>query len=634
MKYNLTIIIIFLAGFWFRVSAQEQLLPLQIDPVLNDFYESNENQSFKSQMAEPMFLPFFDDFNQYSLYPDSKRWLGINVYVNKKFQYFPPDLGVATFDAMDGTGKIHTNAGPYSFPADTLLSQPIRLDSLQDPVLRPIMVKDSVYFSFYYQPQGIGNAPEETDKLTLEFFSPVLNLWFPVWSSDGTTLDSFFVKQETYSQQVFIPISDSAKYYHSGFQFRFHNMASLAGVSQPDWQGNCDHWNIDLVWLDYNRTITDSSYRKIAFISEPPSMIKRYESMPYRQYRNDPTNSMKESIDSVYISNLDKEEYTSTYSYKISGQTNQDSIYNGGTATIFPFSESGYSNYDRFLNPEVISFFSIYNETFKSYSITHTVNDIGLTGIGDTVVRIQEFGNYYAYDDGTPEAGYGLSEIGGKAALQFKLNTKDTLRKVQMYFNPTLTSANEQYFYLMVWKNIEPEEVVYKKSFKVSFTEGLYNFVTFDLDTAIVLANEFYVGFQQITADNLNMGFDFAGNSKDYLYYYVGNQWNNSLYNGALMIRPVFGSANFVGAEEIKEKENLKIYPNPLFGEYLYLNWPDKNLDDMWLEIYHIGGQQVYSNRAESIVQLGTLNNGVYFVRITDPSTGESVTQKLIKQTR
>jgi hypothetical protein len=625
--------ITFLVFFGYRISAQETLLPLQTDPVLREFYNNSNPNSLKNQMAEPMFLPFFDDFNQYSLYPDSKRWLGINVYVNKKYQYFPPDLGVATFDAMDGSGKIHSNAGPYSFPADTLLSQPIRLDSLMDPVLRPVLVSDSIYFSFYYQPQGQGNAPEETDKLTLEFYSPALDQWDEVWSSEGTTLDSLFANAGTYAQQVFIAVNDSARYYHSGFQFRFHNMASLAGNSQPDWQGNCDHWNIDLVWFDYNRTITDSSYRKIAFISEPPSMIKRYESMPYRQYRNDPTNSMKESLDSVYISNLDDEVYTSTYSFKISGQTNQDSIYNGGSADILPFAESGYSRYPGFLNPIIDMFFSIYNETFKTYAITHTVNDIGFTGIGDTVVRIQEFGDYYAYDDGTPEAGYGLSNSSGKAALQFKLNSKDTLSKVQIYFNPTLTSANEQYFYLMVWKNLEPEEVLYKKTLKVAFDAGLYKYITFDLDTSIVLANEFYVGFEQITADNLNIGFDFAHDSHEYLFYNTGSEWNSSLYEGSLMIRPVFGSIGYVGVQESKP-DLLKIYPNPLMGDYLYFNWPGKNPDELWLDIYHIGGQQVYSRRAESLVMLESLSNGVYIVKLTDPQTGETVTRKLIKQAR
>ncbi|NOR88020.1 MAG: hypothetical protein GQ527_10455, partial [Bacteroidales bacterium] len=316
--------------------AQEQLLDLQIDPELNNYYRTHQLLWKNKEVNEPMNLPFFDDFNQDDYRPNTELWIGDNVYINKKFQLFPPDLGVATFDAMDGSGHIHANGSQYAFPADTLLSQPIRLDSIADPVLRPMLVKDSLYLSFYYQPQGRGNAPEEIDVLTLEFYSPHLGHWFHVWSSEGMRLDTFYSQKGVFAQQVFIPITDSLRYFHSDFQFRFHNFASLAGNNQADWQSNADHWNIDLVWLDKDRTVMDSGYRKIAFVNQPPSMIKRYQAMPYRQYRNDPTNSMKDTIKSILISNLDNTAYAASYAYKISNQTTQDSIYDGGTATVDP----------------------------------------------------------------------------------------------------------------------------------------------------------------------------------------------------------------------------------------------------------------------------------------------------------
>lgn len=636
MRYIYITIIILLAAAFQQLKAQEQLLPLQIDPSINNYHRSHQLIRKKKEAAEPMFLPFFDDFNQEDYRPNTIRWEGENVYVNKRFQLLPPDLGVATFDAMDGSGYIYSNASQFAFPADTLTSQPIRLDSLQDPTLRPLLIQDSIYFSFYYQPQGRGNAPEEGDILSLEFYSPTDTSWYNVWTSEGMSLDTFYVHEETFAQQVFIPFKrsiDSARYYHSGFRFRFHNHASLAGNSQPDWQSNCDHWNIDLVWLDKDRTVTDSSYRKISFVNDPPSMIKRYRSMPYRQYRNDPTNSMKDTIHSILISNLDNTPYPASYTYKISNQTTQDSIYDGGTATVYPFSEAGYVDYIRFRDPRVISFFSIYNELFKTYRITHVVNDIGLTGIGDTAVRTQEFANYYAYDDGTPEAGYGMSVRNGKAAIQFQLNTKDTLRRIQMYFNPTLTSANEQYFNLMVWKNIEPEELIYKKRVKVTFTEGLYNFHTFDLDTSIVLSNEFYIGFQQIFDENLNIGFDYALDSKQYLYYNIGVAWLPTVFSGSLMMRPLFGEVMPTGIE-IKPLSSSRfiLYPNPVNGDLVYLDWPENDILDVEMSIYNITGQLMLQRNFESEVDISEFGNGVYLVRLTNKKTGESTTQKMIKR--
>ncbi len=634
MRYIYISVFILLGSVFHQLNAQEQLLSLQIDPSLNNYHRSNQLLWKKKESVDPMFLPFFDDFNQDSYSPNVDLWEGEDVYINKKFQLFPPNLGVATFDAMDGSGYIHSNASQFAFPADTLLSLPIRLDSLQDPTLRPILIKDSICFSFYFQPQGRGNAPEKADILSLDFYSPLRDVWENVWSSEGMSLDTFLVHEGTSAQQVFIRVVDSASYFHSGFRFRFHNHASLAGNSQPDWQSNCDHWNIDMVWLDRDRTITDSSYRKISFVNDPPSMIKRYRSMPYRQYRNDPTNSMDDSIRYVLISNLDNTPYTATYQYEISNQTTQESLYDGGAATINPFRESGYVTYKRFYQPPIISYFSIYNELFKTYKVTHVVNDIGLTGVGDTAVREQVFSNYYAYDDGTPEAGYGMSKKNGKAAIQFKLNTKDTLRRIQMYFNPTLTSANEQYFYLMVWKNIEPEDVIYKKRVKVTFTEGLYNFHTFDLDTSLVLANEFYIGFQQISDENLNIGFDYALDSKQYLFYNIGADWTPTIYSGSLMMRPLFGEANPTGIEDINtvQSTTFVMYPNPLNGDIVHLDWPDSEKNSIEVEIYNITGQLMLRRDYENSIDVSEFINGVYLVRLTNLETGETKTQKLIKR--
>ena len=58
-------------------------------------------------------------------------------------------------------GEFYSNSGyDVSFIADYLSSQPINLDYSADK---------NIYLSFYYQPQGFGDSPEETDSLILEF---------------------------------------------------------------------------------------------------------------------------------------------------------------------------------------------------------------------------------------------------------------------------------------------------------------------------------------------------------------------------------------------------------------------------------------------------------------------------------
>ena len=103
--------------------------------------------------SETVKLPFFDDFSNYTGYPDPKLWQDRLGYVNTGFSVYPPSIGVVTLDILDEYGQVYKHAIPSPFPADTLTSNKIRLDSnfVQH---RPMQVSDSLYLSFYYQPAG------------------------------------------------------------------------------------------------------------------------------------------------------------------------------------------------------------------------------------------------------------------------------------------------------------------------------------------------------------------------------------------------------------------------------------------------------------------------------------------------
>ncbi len=88
------------------------------------------------------------------------------------------------------------------------------------------------------------------------------------------------------------------------------------------------------------------------------------------------------------------------------------------------------------------------------FDITHYLEGDLLLGLADTLRFRQKFFNYYAYDDGTAEFGYGLTPTGAQLAYKFTLSRRDTLRAIQMYFNKTLTGANERYFHLAVWGDL------------------------------------------------------------------------------------------------------------------------------------------------------------------------------------
>ncbi|HAH59845.1 MAG TPA: hypothetical protein DCL86_17050, partial [Bacteroidales bacterium] len=51
----------------------------------------------------------------------------------------------------------------------------------------------------------------------------------------------------------------------------------------------------------------------------------------------------------------------------------------------------------------------------------------------------------------------------------------------------------------------------------------------------------FYVGFEQTTAANLNIGFDWNNDASGYTFWRAFGPWNSSLHAGTPMIRPVLG---------------------------------------------------------------------------------------------
>jgi hypothetical protein len=168
--------IILFTGILFStgIFCQEILTGLQFNEAVK-FESSNLSAEKKAcncaaEKTESLQLPFFDDFTTSSVYANESKWENSrSVFINKDFPFFPPNLSAATFDAIDSEGAVYSNAVWIPFEADVMTSQPIRLDSIFSPVVRKLTPADSVYLSFFYQPQGVGDDPEPWDTLMLEF---------------------------------------------------------------------------------------------------------------------------------------------------------------------------------------------------------------------------------------------------------------------------------------------------------------------------------------------------------------------------------------------------------------------------------------------------------------------------------
>ncbi len=706
-RYIFITLLLFTAGV---VSAQEYLTGIQINEEVAQKAKQTAGQSNKKQKSiknsSALVLPFFDDFSVSNVYPDSKKWEDNYVYVNRHFAYSPPNIGVATFDALDAQGKVYEDANWIDFVADHLTSVPIRLDSLFSPIARKLSPADSVYLSFYYQPQGRGNDPEPWDTLLLQMayrtgdtvFShmdsldvlvnnlylasetdtlfPGDTLWAPpgynpnvftityqrlvwndwvtvatdsvmipeinwetVWEAQGSHLSEFQQLHGKSFLQVMVPVTD-AKYFYNEFQFRFLNYASIANNNIPSWRGNMDQWNVDFVYLNYNRSVADTTYRKLSFSENAPSFLKYYQSMPYRQYRAGLSTSEANSVE-MYITNLDKVEHNTKYSYKaVQVNGTHRFTYDGGSCNLLPFYEGGYQNCDHckpHACPEIKTYFALdYGVDTMSYWITHYISDSSNNNsLVDSVKFHQGFYNYFAYDDGTPEMGYGLEPAGAKLAYQFTVNTPDTLQGVQIYFNRTKNNANEYYFKLKVWRDIngKPGQEIYSQDdMKVQWSDNWpYRFFYYRLDTPLVVTGTFYIGWEQYQAGSLNVGFDANHDEHERIFYTVDETWYPSNFNGALLIRPVVGAAGYVGITGPKAgaAEPVNIYPNPT-GNSFRFNASLQSFDPAdKLVIYNLMGAEVkVQNLHSALVQVNNLPDGLYIVKLR--SHGNNYVAKLI----
>ncbi|MCK9616701.1 MAG: T9SS type A sorting domain-containing protein [Lentimicrobiaceae bacterium] len=651
MKKTLFLVLIFFSIG--SIYCQEQISGLSGNPVIRESKKLLLHEKGKLTQ-DTLLLPFFEDFSGQDIFPSVDKWADDAVFINNDYPLYPVSIGAATLDAVDNDGNIYKNASIFPFRADQLTSLPIRLDSVFSPYPRALSPKDSVFLSFYYQPQGRGNAPETGDSLILEFLVPrefdtifgttdttIVEKWNRIWSSEGMTVDAFKVKYGSYFHQVILPITDSNAYFYKDFRFRFVNYASISDNTLPGWQSNCDFWNVDYVYLNYGRNHADTTYKDITFVGRAPSMLKKYEAMPYQHYWSSYDKEMKDSLN-IYISNLGNTNYNCTYQYNVARENGLSvSDYNGGSYVVKPFYEENYVTHQPFARPPVDFLFPIGTEDSIQFIIKHYLtNDTSLRHLeNDTISFLQKFTNYFAYDDGTPEAGYGLTPAGARLAYRFQLSRPDTLRAVRIYFNSLYNESTPINFNLCVWadeRNL-PGELLYSKY--VSTPDIKNHFATYYFNDSLLIFDDqhrtFYVGWQQTTDDNLNIGYDLYNNAGSNTFYNTGSEWLQSIYSGALMIRPVVGKelqTHGIDSPTFTEKVSLVVAPNPSSGRQISVilpaGFPEQNT---LISIYSVYGnlvmQKIFTSK---VFDVSGLSAGMYVLRAENTVTKQSYTGKMV----
>ena len=635
----------------FTVTAQVDLIkPLTGNSTLINHKQIKNSQAQKTT-STASFLPFYDDFSYFGPYPNSLKWdMSQSVFVNHTYPIAPPTIGCATFDGLTRFGYPYNIAATSgSFLSDTLLSVPLRLDYTDASQAVPITPADSVYLSFYYQLKGRGDRPEQNDALYLYFFGPNDSLDFNngnlAWSHQGSNVS--LQVSDTNFHRVMIPITDTS-YFKNGFRFAFVNWGTQCGA--------IDHWHIDLVYLNKGRSVADTLFPDVSFVYDNQTLLKDYMQMPHNQFAG--AADMKTEIAATLRNNKNTKS-GSTWSgqvnisteYKILDNTNLQVAISPtvGTNNFFNYDSIGYCQDVALIKPSLAGYaynngpFSTPTSFDTKFYVKNNSNDT--VHANDTAYFHQDFNNYYSYDDGTAEGGYYVSAYGGHMAVKYKTNVTDTLRAIDIFFDPVIgvNQIQNASLGLIVWSDngggIPGTPLLYDSSSVLAatafpypqYSKNGYNvFQRYQLSQKVIIpgGTTFYVGTYQITNLQLGIGYDMNTDYHQNVYYFDGTSWNTSSYKGSLMIHPVFGdSLQSVNVNTItKENDKVSIYPNPATDEISIAT--SVSISKIIITDV-LGNTLIEEKNSANKISVSTLPNGLYLLR-TFNTKGSGSTQKLI----
>ncbi|GAB4130276.1 MAG: hypothetical protein OHK0045_20060 [Raineya sp.] len=569
---------------------------------------SHKNIFFQKKITQhrstPLNLPFFDDFLGTEI--NENLWQNAGAIITNGIALNPKSRGVATLDSYNLRGESYNISSPLAEGfSDTLTSQSIDLSGFTPA--------DSIFLSFFVQPQGLGETPDEGDFLRVDALNDV-GQWQSIWQKNGnpSTSPNF---------EIVILRLDQSQWLHSNFRFRFMRYGRLSG--------NFDVWHIDYVYLNNNRNSNDICFPDIATTQSQGSYLKNYSAMPAKHFfnYNNPAELLNDAID-FKLKNLDCNFRVINYNAPLIDTISQVQVATLPIATITgsPFIIEPTDNYTLRATPQLPSLPISTTKAVLATRLEVATSD-GNTLIppidfrkNDTIIHYTTLDNYYAYDDGEAEYVVGVNQRLGRIALRYVIMQEAQLSDLDIAFVPFEKDLSNQTFVLSVWKSLQNrnQEVLFQRSFQVKYPNKPNGFVRFPIDSFQVLAvkDTIFVGIQQTTDDLLAIGFDANNNSFQNVFFNVAGIWeqDNNL-QGSIMIRPVFRGDAITALQTAPEKK-VNIYPNPAKN---LLNIEGLDIKDVW--ITDLQGRKLPSSW--QLPQLHfTLPKGVYLLHILSQEAG------------
>lgn len=553
-------------------------------------------------------------------------WIDDYAYHNYRFAKNPWSIGVMTFDGIDNKGYPYQMGTTLKGVADYLTSKPINLSSSSP--------SDSIYLTFLYQKQGLGDIPEAGDSLILEFYDVTAKVWRWQWSTNGGAVEEF--------KLAHIPVKNPA-YFTDAFQFRFKNYGGLSGA--------LDHFHIDYVNLRNFSGYQDTLIEDFAISYPTVTLLKDYTSVPWDHYQNNPAGKMSTEVPLVVRNSY----LNGGANITSAGGGRIDVKYNNILEGSVTLNGQSIVNYHP-VNQPIPDYQprTTYESThdISSYQFDHTkagtqqrftIETIVSVPVGsnylpnDTTYSEQLFSNYYAYDDGSAELAYGPQGAQSRLAIKYTPYEADSVIGAMIHFVPTVNNVTGKLFQLTIWNDNGgiPGSIIYEdNAFNLrqpSYGYGKNAFIKyFTEDTVKVpVTGTFYIGWRQLDALRLGVGLDQNTDKHENTYYSLdgGVNWEQSQIPGSVMIRPIFSTSMDpeLGVKPIiKELVELTIYPNPSNGQF---NVQSSYGDTGEIHVFSIMGELILSTTEQSF-DLSRQPDGMYLIK---SSVDLSKTYKVVK---
>jgi hypothetical protein len=540
-------------------------------------------------------------------YPDTLKFLFNNggSLINNTMANFPVSVGVASLDGLNENGIPYSTLPTANGYGDNLTSLPINIKDYSPA--------DSLYFSFYWQSVSLGETPENTDSLILEF-KDTTGAWSRVYKVNGNTalVDSFYF--------VGIGIKDSI-YFGKHFQFRFRNYGRLSG--------RFDVWNIDHIYLDTGRSITTLIPRDAAIIQFTRSFLKEGTAIPYHHFAGISSSEQDALVQKEYDLSVRNLQTAIPRKNELIIRTNL----NQGIDTLF--SIAGDEDAPRYT--VTMTSTKLLADTLLSkvppvspyvvkldYRLGNgdgfLVSPIGRQDFTKNNFAASEtyFYDYYAYDDGTAEMSFRSNQSGIRLGNEYNFLVTDTLTHIDIAFNrnngPDLSGVR---IYLTIWNSSNTE--VYSEQVAIQYSGEINGFTRYKLSNIVRLTPGIYtVGYKQNTNEVLYVGYDRNNNYSSKIKINSSGSWYYYSppggLTGALMIRPVFSKNQYIVTKTLEEeKVNFIIFPNPTStpGQVSVYGNPTEII------LFFIDGREVLrmnNPNSSGSIDLPSLPKGLYLV--------------------